>query len=91
MLRVLEVMWIRCNDDGSNIISQKQNPSNIENWFSNAILERRKPTFRDYYLNTKTGMTQWTRPYHQKTFNAPDIEIEAFIAIIMYRDILSSR
>lgn len=44
-----------------------------------------------YYVNLKTKKTQWTRPYHERTFFSNDIEIDAFIAIILKYDIFANR
>jgi len=46
-------------------------------------------TGKAFYLNKKTGKTQWTCPYHSKTFRSGDIEEEAFLAILMQSDVLA--
>ncbi len=37
----------------------------------------------------KSGVTQWTLPYHLRTFSNADIEIEAFISQLLQRDVFS--
>jgi hypothetical protein len=46
---------------------------------------------RFYYLNNKTGRTQWTAPYRERTFRSSDIEMEVFVSMILQYDLLASR
>ena len=41
-----------------------------------------------YYLNMKTSLSQWAKPYIDSTFRAHDIEYDAFINIMIQKDIL---
>ena len=43
---------------------------------------------RDYYLNTVTNKTQWSKPYHTKTFVCNEIEVDAFVYIMLTYDII---
>lgn len=36
-----------------------------------------------FYMHTKSQKTQWVKPYHQRTFHMKDIELDAFIYIII--------
>lgn len=47
------------------------------------------PNGRDFYFDTVTCKTQWTKPYHSKTFKTNDIEIDAFVFVVLSRDILA--
>ncbi len=49
----------------------------------------RKPTYKDFYVNLKSSVTQWTLPYHLRTFSNADIEIESFISQLLQRDVFS--
>jgi hypothetical protein len=49
----------------------------------------RKATFKDFYINLKTGVTQWTLPYKLNTFSNCDIEVEAFVSQLLQRDVFS--
>lgn len=42
---------------------------------------------KTYYLNNKTGRTQWTRPYYDRTFRSPQVELDALFATIIKADI----
>ena len=44
---------------------------------------------KHFYLNKKTGKTQWTCPYNPKTFRSGDIEEEAFMAILIQENVLA--
>jgi hypothetical protein len=46
---------------------------------------------RDYYVDLKTGATQWTRPYHERTYYSHDLELESFVAIMVQRDLFMLR
>ena len=80
-LRVLELLWLRC--------THKYTPNEIH------ILRRtiggELPESRDYYVNMRTNICQWTRPYHQRVFRAQDIEIDAFVHVCMLYDVLPRR
>jgi hypothetical protein len=46
---------------------------------------------RNYYVDMKNKTSQWTRPYHEKTFFSQDLEVDAFITIMTQRDIFMMR
>jgi hypothetical protein len=46
---------------------------------------------RDFYFNTVTKKTQWSKPYHSKTFVCSEIEVDAFIYILLANDIIPNR
>jgi hypothetical protein len=89
VLRTLELMWMRCKDDGSFAAKRVFQGDPLAAALS--TIRTRELTYRDYYINLRTGITQWTRPYHQRTFACPDIEIDAFVATILQRDLLAKR
>jgi hypothetical protein len=43
---------------------------------------------RDYYFNTMTSKSQWSKPYHTKTFVCSEIEVDAFVYIMLSYDII---
>lgn len=52
---------------------------------------KRQLTFREYFVNVSSGMSQWTRPYQKQTFYSHDIEIDAFVMKMLYHDVLFNR
>lgn len=48
-------------------------------------------TNRDYWVNMRTQVSQWTRPYLRKAFRAQDLEIETFVAVLIRNDVLAKR
>lgn len=48
----------------------------------------RLATHREYYLNVETGQTQWVQPYRPRTFLCTELEIDAFVTMIIYNDFL---
>lgn len=85
-LRSLELIWAKRNDNESYNVNFDMSAS----FQSNAVLEKRKPTFQDYYINLKSVTTQWTKPYRPRTFFCHEIELNAFLTILLHRDILAS-
>jgi hypothetical protein len=54
------------------------------------LQNRKRHHGRYYYVNAKSKRTQWTRPYHERTFYSSEIEVDAFIAIVLKHDILAN-
>lgn len=44
---------------------------------------------RVFYVNMKTGRTQWTAPYKQRTFRSSDIEESAFVSAVLQKNLLA--
>eukprot|EP01038_Epipyxis_sp_PR26KG_P013380 gene13380-17942_t len=44
---------------------------------------------RYYYVNLRTSQTQWCKPYHLKTFRSHDINKDAFVAVLLRRDVFA--
>lgn len=65
-----------------------QNPKFSEDEDTNTDGPFRQCTNREYFLNVETGLTQWVRPYRQKTFSTSDLEIDAFVTVVIHNDIL---
>jgi hypothetical protein len=43
---------------------------------------------KNFYVNTRTGLSQWQLPFRYHTFRANDIEYNSFCHIIMQHDIM---
>jgi hypothetical protein len=48
-------------------------------------------TDREFWVNTKTTISQWTRPYFARLFRCQEIEIDIFIQILIRRDVFPKR
>lgn len=48
-------------------------------------------TNREFWVNMRTSMSQWTRPFRKKLFRSQDLEMEYFIAIVIRHDIFPKR
>ena len=91
-LHVLSQMWLRCTYEN------KQDEPNLDELSDDELFEDENGTLhkvhrhhgRYYYVNLKNKRTQWTRPYHERTFFCSEIEIDAFITIVLKHDILAN-
>lgn len=43
---------------------------------------------REFWVNLETSISQWVRPYYDHTFRSQDIEIEAFVYIVLKFDLI---
>ena len=43
---------------------------------------------RDYYFNTLTSKSQWSKPYHTKTYVCSEIEVDAFVYVMLSYDVM---
>ena len=82
-LRVLELLWLRC--------THKFTASEIHNMRKMGHGSGEMPESRFYYVNMRTSICQWARPYHQRVFHCQDIEIDAFVHICLVYDVLPKR
>jgi hypothetical protein len=48
-------------------------------------------TNREFWVNTKTSISQWTRPYYPRIFRCQEIEVDIFIQILIRRDVFPNR
>ena len=48
-------------------------------------------TNRDYWVNMRTYISQWTRPYLRRNFRAQDLEMETFVTVLIRNDVLARR
>ena len=85
VMRDLELIWVRHTETTET--------PDVEREIQQARMGNREPvspivTKRPYYINLRTQLSQWTRPYFQHTFRASDIEFNSFSHVIMDNDIL---
>lgn len=78
-LRVLELMWLRC--------VHKYNHAELHNL--RKLEAGDVPESREYYVNMRTSLCQWMRPYHQRVFHAQDIEVDTFVNMCIQYDVLA--
>lgn len=48
---------------------------------------RQLGTNREFFVNTNTMISQWTRPFFARTFRAQDIDAESFVTVLILHDI----
>lgn len=102
VLESLESLWVKCLDDEDEIpqrggAKRSRRRSLLSALESSDIVEMdldddkplRKATYNDYYVNMESFASQWTLPYRQRTFSCQEIEMDAFVAIFVHRDIFS--
>ena len=82
-LRVLEILWLRC--------THKYTPSELSHLRKLHGDVGDPPETRDYYINMRTSLCQWTQPYHPRIFHAQDIEIDDFVQMCIQYDVLAKR
>ena len=85
VMRDLETIWVRCT------LSSEE--PDVERETQQARMGNQAPaphviTKRPYYINLRTQLSQWTRPYYNHTFRANDIEFNSFAHVIIDHDIL---
>ncbi len=88
-LRDLETIWMRCTDkvEVPEPITHDMTRSSKDY----AQVERRNVVEkRNYYMNIRTGLSQWIRPYMYNTFRANDIEYNSFAHVLMEYDVMSN-
>ncbi len=85
VMRDLETIWVRCTDTSET--------PDVDREVQQARMGNRDPvppivTKRPYYVNLRTQLSQWTRPFFNHTFRANDIEFNSFAHVIMDHDTL---
>lgn len=48
-------------------------------------------TNREFWVNTQTNISQWTRPYWDRLFRTQDIEMDTFVLILIQKDVFAKR
>jgi hypothetical protein len=48
-------------------------------------------TNRDYWVNMRSYVSQWTRPYLRKNFRNQDLEVETFVTVLVLNDVFPKR
>jgi hypothetical protein len=103
VLRVLDQMWLRFLDQASNYSSHltgiPAKPATDQevaeavpyDHISKSASHRHMGTNREFWVNQRTSISQWTRPYFARTFRTQDIEMEVFIQILIRKDIFPRR
>ena len=95
VLRTLELMWLRCIDDGITNTKYGISKTNMTNndliELDNGMSNQRKITNHDYHINLETGVSQWMKPYRYRTFYCHDLEIDSFLYLLIRRDIFLKR
>lgn len=94
VLRSLDLLWRRYVDEASNYIVQTRDgmppphhPPGIGSRHGHRVLG----TNREFFYNTKTNISQWTRPYHARMFRIQDIEMDSFVQIMIRKDLFPQR
>lgn len=48
---------------------------------------RQLGTNREFWVNNRTNLSQWSRPFYPRTFRASDIELNVFVDILIRKNI----
>jgi len=85
VMRDLETIWCRCTDTTEHPDTERE--------VQQARMGNRDPVppivvKRPYYINMRTQLSQWTRPYFHNTFRANDVEFNSFYHVILDHDVL---
>lgn len=82
VLRALDLMWMKCLESPNAASGHKpHSPDGGE----------RKRLQREYWVNLRNSLSQWTKPYSAHIFRAQDIEMESFVAVLLRRDVFPKR
>ena len=89
----LKLLWRRYIDEAANYIIQPRDGANTGTHHNAGLRHGHRVlgTNREFWVNTKTNISQWTRPYHTRMFRIQDIEIETFVQILIHKDIFPYR
>ncbi len=99
VLRDLELMWMHVRTSTTEVDNDNDD-SGFElgrslDSYSRSLMspieeqtkEKKPPVF---YVNTRTQLAQWRKPYEPHTFRAKDIEYDTFLHIMISKNILAS-
>jgi hypothetical protein len=105
VLRALENMWMRCVDNSSHgghrghtiaavdevgVASSSEQQQTATVSVTSASLSR-GGTNKEFWVNMRNSISQWTRPYTPNVFRAQDIEIDSFVSVLIRRDVFPKR
>ncbi len=94
VLRSLDLLWRRYIDEASNYIVQTRDgmpPPHLPHGIGSRHGHRVLGTNREFWVNTKTNISQWTRPFHARMFRIQDIEMDSFVQIMIRKDLFPHR
>jgi hypothetical protein len=103
VLKVLDQMWIRFLDQASNYnihitgipampATEKEVIEAIPyEFWTKSPNQRNMGTNRVFWVNQRTGQSQWTKPFTPRLFRTQDIELEVFVQILIRKDIFPKR
>lgn len=106
LVRCLELLWKKYIDDPANYTfgSIHHHHHHINNSDGDAsrpmtesgnelvaLKQRQLGTYREFWVNTKTNISQWTRPYRPRTFRTHDLEMACFVDILIHKDVFPKR
>ena len=103
VLQTLDEMWVRFIDQASNYTShltglptRPATSKDVANALAEGIRDksqnhRNLGTNREFWVNKRTSISQWSKPYSSRTFRTQDIEIETFTQILIRKDIFPNR
>jgi len=76
-------------DTEASILSRSNSLKSTDSLLLFGRSQKEKPAqLREFYVNLNNQLhTQWTKPYSQKTFRSQDIELDAFVLILIRRDL----
>lgn len=44
-------------------------------------------TNREFWVNTRTSISQWTRPFFPRTFRSQELEVDVFVQVLIRKDV----
>lgn len=103
VLHILEQIWVRFIDQASNYTShitgmptRPATAKDVADALAEGIREksanhRNMGTNREFWVNKRTQISQWSKPYTTRTFRAQDIELETFVQILIRKDVFPRR
>ncbi len=98
VLRALEHMWMRCVDNYSHgghrahsVAVAADEGSEQTATVSATSFSPSKGTNKEFWVNMRNSISQWTRPYTPNVFRAQDIEIDSFVSVLIRRDVFPKR
>lgn len=92
VLRALEVMWTRCVDNASHGGHKGHTLAvSVAGTSVASAGGRAGGTNREFWVNQRNSISQWTRPYLPNVFRAQDIEVDSFVSVLIRRDVFPKR
>ncbi len=94
VLRALELMWMRCVDNASHGGHKGHTMAAADEGAGGGQGQdhkRSSGTNKEFWVNMRNSISQWTRPYLANVFRAQDIEMDSFVAVLIRRDVFPKR